>query len=81
VSLGMCCANGSSTIGDAFRSEGMEKKLRARQLKSHIHHKGKRGKPLTAQAKGSKPTVDREEVGAENRNRSARVRAIFRGAL
>jgi len=38
----------------------MEAKLRARQLTSHIHRKGKRGKPLPAQTKRSnwtKPTV------------------------
>jgi IS5 family transposase len=35
----------------AYRSEETEAKLRARKLKSHIHRKGKRGKPLTEQAK------------------------------
>jgi IS5 family transposase len=40
----------------AYRSEEMEAKLKARKLKSHLHRKGKRGKPLTEQAKGSKRT-------------------------
>ena len=40
----------------AYRSEEMEAKLRDRKLKSHIHRKGKRGKPLTEQAKGSNRT-------------------------
>ena len=40
----------------AYRFEEMEAKLRARKLKSHIHRKGKRGKPLTEQAKGSNRT-------------------------
>ncbi len=40
----------------AYRSEEMEAKLRARGLKSHIHRKGKRGKPLTEQAKVSNRT-------------------------
>lgn len=47
------CANGSSNLGNAYRSEETEAKLRARKLKSHIHRKGKRGKPLTEQAKES----------------------------
>jgi hypothetical protein len=40
----------------AYRSEEMEAKLRARKLKSHIHHKGRRGKPLTDLAKCSSRT-------------------------
>ncbi|PWK55135.1 DDE family transposase [Silicimonas algicola] len=40
----------------AYRYEEMEAKLRARSLKSHIHRKGKRGKPLTEQGKGSNRT-------------------------
>ena len=43
----------------------MEAKLRARQLKSHSHRKGKRGKPLT------------EQAGRANRTKSA-SRAIGR---
>lgn len=34
----------------------MEARLRAGKLKSHIHRKGKRGKPLTEQGKGSNRT-------------------------
>ena len=34
----------------------METRLRALQLKSHVHHKGNRSKPLTEQAKGSNQT-------------------------
>ncbi|SDE92928.1 Transposase, Mutator family, partial [Paracoccus isoporae] len=40
----------------AYRSAEMEAKLRARGLKSHIHRKGKRGKPLTEQGKASNRT-------------------------
>jgi len=48
---------GSGVWADAaYRSEEMEAKLRDRKLKSHIHRKGKRGKPLTEQAKGSNRT-------------------------
>jgi IS5 family transposase len=42
---------GSGVWADAaYRSEEMEAKLRDRTLKSYIHRKGKRGKPLTDQA-------------------------------
>jgi IS5 family transposase len=51
-----CCATGSSNSGDAYRSEEMEAKLRARGLKSRIHRKGKRGKPLNEQGKASNRT-------------------------
>ncbi len=34
----------------------MEARLRACKLNSHIHRKGKRGKPLTEQGKGSNRT-------------------------
>jgi IS5 family transposase len=40
----------------AYRSEEMEAKLRDRKLKSHIHRKGKRGKPPSEQGKGSNRT-------------------------
>ena len=40
----------------AYRSVEMEARLRACKLKSHIHRKGKRGKPLTEQAKSSNRT-------------------------
>jgi transposase, IS5 family len=48
---------GSDVWGDpAYRSEEMEAKLRAQGLKSRIHRKGKRGKPLTMQGKSSNRT-------------------------
>ena len=51
----------------AYRSEEMEAKLRARGLKSRIHRKGKRGKPLSKQAKGSNRTKCVEHVfGAQS---------------
>jgi IS5 family transposase len=40
----------------AYRFVEMEAKLRARQLKSHIHRQGNSGKPLTEQGKGSSRT-------------------------
>ncbi|PIL11725.1 hypothetical protein P775_28725 [Puniceibacterium antarcticum] len=58
---------GSGVRADAaYRSEEMEAKLRARQLKSHIHRKGKRGKPLTDQAKGSNRTKSTVRVRVEH---------------
>ena len=49
--LSMRGNTGSGVWADAaYRSEAMEAKLRDRKLKSHIHRKGKRGKPLTEQA-------------------------------
>ena len=36
--------------GEACKSEEMEAKLRARKLKSHIHRKGNRGKPVSEPA-------------------------------
>ncbi|WP_104018116.1 IS5 family transposase [Roseovarius nitratireducens] len=58
---------GSGVWADAaYRSEGMEAKLRARKLKSHIHRKGRRGKPLTAQAKGSNRTKSTARVRVEH---------------
>ena len=42
--------------GEAYRSAEMEAKLRDRKLKSHIHRKGKRGKPVSEPAKGSNRT-------------------------
>ena len=48
---------GSEVWADpAYRSEEMEAKLRARGLKSRIHRKGKRGKPLSEQGKSSNRT-------------------------
>ena len=50
----------------AYRSEEMEAKLRDRKLKSYIHRKGKRGKPLTEQAKGSNRTKSTVRVRVEH---------------
>lgn len=50
----------------AYRSEEMEAKLRALKLTSHIHRKGKRGKPLTEQAKGSNRTKSTVRVRVEH---------------
>ena len=50
----------------AYRSEAMEAKLQDMRLKSHIHRKGKRGKPLTEQAKGSNRTKSKERVRVEH---------------
>lgn len=58
---------GSGVWADAaHRSEEMEGKLRDRKLKSHIHRKGKRGKPLTEQAKGSNRTKSTVRVRVEH---------------
>ena len=46
--------------------EEMEAKLRALKLTSHIHRKGKRGKPLTEQAKGSNRTKSSVRVRVEH---------------
>lgn len=50
----------------AYRSEEMETKLRSLKLRSHIHRKGKRGKPLTEQAKGSNRTKSTVRVRVEH---------------
>ena len=50
----------------AYRSEEMEAKLRDRKLTSHIHRKGKRGRPLTEQAKGSNRTKSTVRVRVEH---------------
>ena len=50
----------------AYRSEQMEAKLKARKLTSHIHRKGKRGKPLTEQAKGRNRTKSSVRVRVEH---------------
>ncbi len=58
---------GSGVWADsACRSEEMEAKLRARQLKSHIHRKGNRGKPLTEQAQKSNRTKSTVRVRVEH---------------
>jgi len=54
---------GSGVWADsACRSEEIEARRRDRKLKSHIHRKGKRGKPLTEQAKGSNRTKSSVQV-------------------
>ena len=50
----------------AYRSEAMEAKLHDMRLKSHIRRKGKRGKPLTDQAKGSNRTQSTVRVRVEH---------------
>ena len=50
----------------AYRSEAMEAKLHDRKLKSHIHRKGERGKPLTEQAKGRNRTKSTVRVRVEH---------------
>ena len=58
---------GSGVWADAaYRSEEMEAKLHDWNLKSHIHRKGKRGKPLTAQAKNSNRTKSSVRVRVEH---------------
>ena len=58
---------GSGVWADAaYRSDEMEAKLRDQKLKSHIHRKGKRGKPLTEQAKGSNRTKSTVRVRVEH---------------
>lgn len=58
---------GSGVWADsAYRSKEMEAKLQDRKLKSHIHRKGKRGKPLTEQAKGSNRTKASGRVRVEH---------------
>jgi len=50
----------------AYRSEGIETKLRAGGFTSRIHRKGKRGKPLTEQAKKSNRTKSSVRVRVEH---------------
>lgn len=58
---------GSGVWADAaYRSEEMGGKLHALELKSHIHRKGKRGKPLTEQAKGSNRTKSTVRIRVEH---------------
>jgi transposase len=60
-------ATGSGVWADAaHRSEEMEAKLKAAKLTSHIHRKGKRGKSLTEQAKGSNRTKSAVRVRVEH---------------
>ncbi|WP_444460013.1 IS5 family transposase [Rhodobacter capsulatus] len=58
---------GASVWADAaYRSEEMEAKLRAWGLKSRIHRKGKRGKPLSEQGKASNRTKSTIRVRVEH---------------
>ncbi len=50
----------------AYRSEEIETKLKARGFTSRIHRKGKRGKPLTVQAKKSNRTKSSVRVRVEH---------------
>ena len=51
---------------EVYRSEEMEAKLCAQNMKSHIHRKGTRGKPLTEQAKGSNRTKSTVRIRVEH---------------
>lgn len=58
---------GSGLWADAaYRSEEMEARLRARGLRSCIHRKGSRGKPLSEQDKASNRTKSRVRVRVEH---------------
>ena len=58
---------GSGVWADAaYRSEDMEAKLKGRKLTSHIHRKGKRGKPLTERAQNSNRTKSTVRVRVEH---------------
>ncbi|MDP2739213.1 MAG: IS5 family transposase [Pseudorhodobacter sp.] len=50
----------------AYRSAEIEAVLKARKLTSHIHRKGKRGKPLTGQAQNSNRTKSTVRVRVEH---------------
>ena len=66
-SLPMRGNTGSGVRADAAcRPEEMEARLRDRKPKSHIHRKGRRGKPLTAQAKGSNRTKSKARARVEH---------------
>ena len=53
-------------VDAAYRSEEMEAKLRARGLKSRVHRKGRRGKPLTEQGKSSNRTKSSQRAQVEH---------------
>ncbi len=58
---------GSGVWADAaYRSAEIETVLKARKLTSHIHRKGKRGKPLTEQARKSNRTKSTVRVRVEH---------------
>jgi len=50
----------------AYRSADIEAKLKARGLASHIHRKGKRGKPLSERAKQGNKTKSSVRVRVEH---------------
>ena len=61
------CNTGSGVWADAaYRSAEIEATLKARKLTSHIHRKGKRGKPLTQQAQKSNRTKSTVRVRVEH---------------
>ena len=63
-SISQRCFRYVSLLADAaYRSEEIEAKLCAQNLKSHIHRKGK---PLTEQAKGSNRTKSTVRVRVEH---------------
>ncbi|KIX16268.1 hypothetical protein SY26_18725 [Paracoccus sp. 228] len=49
-----------------YQADKIEGKLRARRLTSHVHRKGKWGKPLTEQTKGSNRTKSTVRVRVEH---------------
>lgn len=58
---------GSGVWADAaYRSAEIETALKARKLTSHIHRKGKRGKPLTERAQNSNRTKSTVRVRVEH---------------
>ncbi|TFL15972.1 IS5 family transposase [Jannaschia formosa] len=58
---------GSGVWADAaYRSEEIDSKLRDRKLRSQVHRKGMRGKPLTEQAKNSNRTKSSVRVRVEH---------------
>jgi len=50
----------------AYRSQEVEEKLDSRGLRSHIHHKGKRGKPLSARQVKANKTRSKVRVRVEH---------------
>jgi IS5 family transposase len=64
----------------AYGSEEMESRLRAYKLKSHIHHKGTRGKPLTGLAKGSNRRKFSVRAGRAGLRRADQQHGRYAGA-
>lgn len=50
----------------AYRSDEIERKIKERNLKSHIHRKGKRGKPLSEWSKQGNHTKSKVRVRVEH---------------